>query len=56
MKKFYTIPVERLREIWRSVNGTARRNHDPLLVHSMASFNFGGGYRELLLKALPQNT
>jgi hypothetical protein len=31
------------------------RNHDPLLVFSMASFNFDGGWRDLLLKASPQN-
>ena len=49
------VAVERLRDIWRSVTSAARRNHDPLLVYSMASFNFDGGARELLLKALPQN-
>jgi hypothetical protein len=41
---------ESLRDTWRSLLRATRRNHDPLLVQSMASFNFGGGWRELRLK------
>ncbi|HEX4708409.1 MAG TPA: hypothetical protein VH229_11850 [Candidatus Udaeobacter sp.] len=40
----------------RSVIRPRNRSHDPLLVFSMASFNFDGGWRDLLLKASPQNT
>jgi hypothetical protein len=49
-------PVQQLRYSWRSLVRAASRNHDPFLVYSMASFNFGGGWRELLLKASFQNT
>jgi hypothetical protein len=56
MKKRCIRPVDRLRRTWRSLVRAANRNHDPFLVYSMASFNFGGGWRELLLKASPQNT
>jgi hypothetical protein len=56
MKKRCIGPVERLRYGWRSLVRAASRNHDPYLVCSMASFNFGGGWRELLLKASVQNT
>src|SRR5437773_365937 len=42
---------ERLRHAWRSLVRATNRNHDPFLVYSMASFNFGGGWRELLLNA-----
>ena len=56
MKKYCIRLVERLRGTWRSLVGAGSRNHDPFLVYSMASFNFGGGWRELLLKASPQNT
>jgi hypothetical protein len=45
-----------LRRSRQSLVRTPNRNHDPLLVFSMASFNFGGGWRELLLKSSPQNT
>jgi hypothetical protein len=48
-------PIEFLHRTWRSLIRATNRNHDPLLVFSMASFNFGGGWRELLLKASPQN-
>jgi hypothetical protein len=51
MKKQCTRFVEWLRDTWRSLGRTGGRNHDPLLVNSMASFNFEGGWRELLLKA-----
>jgi hypothetical protein len=54
MKKRYIRPVELLRYTWRSLVGAGSRNHDPFLVCSMASFNFGGGWRELLLKASPK--
>jgi hypothetical protein len=56
MKKRYTKAVEPLRYTWRLLVRTANRKHDPFLVYSMASFNFGGGWRELLLKASLQNT
>ncbi|HMJ61856.1 MAG TPA: hypothetical protein VK493_08840, partial [Bryobacteraceae bacterium] len=44
-----------LRHGRQSLVRATNRNHDPLLVFSMASFNFGGGWRDLLLKASPQN-
>jgi hypothetical protein len=56
MKRHCIRIVERLRYTWRSLIKAASRNHDPFLVYSMASFNFGGGWRELLLKAQMQNT
>jgi len=56
MKKRCIKPVQQLRSIWRSLVKSASRNHDPFLVYNMASFNFGGGWRELLLKASFQNT
>jgi hypothetical protein len=55
MKKQCIRFVEWLRDAWRSLGRTARRNHDPLLVYSMASFNFDGGWRELLLKTSPEH-
>jgi hypothetical protein len=55
MNKRRIRPVGRLRYIWGSFARAARRNHDPFLVFSMASFNFGGGWRELLLKASVRN-
>jgi len=56
MKKRFLRSVERLRRTWQSLVRAAKRNHDPFLVYSMASFNFGGGGRELLLKASLQDT
>jgi len=56
MKKHCITPVEWLRDTWRLLLGAASRKHDPFLVYSMASFNFGGGWRELLLKASLQTT
>jgi hypothetical protein len=56
MKKRCIRQVERLRYNWRLLVRATSRGHDPFLVYSMASFNFGGGWRELLLKASPQNT
>jgi hypothetical protein len=47
MKKHFITPFERLRDAWRSLLTATSRNHDPLLVQSMASFNFDGGWREL---------
>jgi len=55
MKKQCIQFVEWLRNTWRSLGRTRRRNHDPLLVNSMASFNFDGGWRELLLKTSPKH-
>jgi hypothetical protein len=49
MKKYCLRLVERLRYTWWS------RNHDQFLVDSMVSFNFGGGWRELLLKVSPKH-
>jgi hypothetical protein len=56
MNKHCITPAGRLRYIWRSFVRAAKRNHDPFLVYSIASFNFGGGWRELLLKASAENT
>jgi hypothetical protein len=56
MKKHYIRLIEKLRDAWRSLVGATGRKHDPFLLESMASFNFGGGGRELLLKACPQDT
>jgi hypothetical protein len=56
MKKVCIRPFELLGCAWRSLVRSSYRNHDPFLVYSMASFNFGGGWRELLLTASPQNT
>jgi len=50
MKKQCIRFAEWLRDTWQSLGRTARRNHDPLLTQSMASFNFDGGWRELGLK------
>jgi hypothetical protein len=50
MKKLCIKLVERLQNTWKSLLSATSRNHDPLLVQSMASFNFGGGWRELRLK------
>jgi len=50
MKKQCITIFERLRDASRSFLKATGRNHDPLLVQSMASFNFGGGWRELRLK------
>jgi hypothetical protein len=51
MKKHGIRIVEWPRWIWQSLVSTSHRNHDPFLVYSMASFNFGGGWSQLLLKA-----
>jgi hypothetical protein len=48
MKKRCIRSVERLRYTWRSLVRAVSRKHDRFLVYSMASFNFGGGWRELL--------
>jgi hypothetical protein len=53
LKKMKTLCIrlfERLRDAWRSLLRATSRKHDPLLVQSMASFNFNGGWRELRLK------
>src|SRR6266496_1252613 len=42
MKKQCIRFVEWLRDTWRSLGRTGGRGHDPLLVNSMASFNFDG--------------
>ena len=55
MKKHCVRLVERLHYAWQSLVTATRRNHDPFLVDSMASFNFGGGWRELLLKVSPKH-
>jgi hypothetical protein len=55
MKKQCIRFVEWLRDTWRLLGRTASRSHDPLLVNSMASFNFDGGWRELLLKTSPKH-
>jgi hypothetical protein len=55
MKKLFTKLFERSRYVWRSLAGTPRR-YDMFLVHNMAYFNFGGGWRELLMNNQVQNT
>jgi hypothetical protein len=55
MKKQCIRFVEWLRDTWLSLGRTGGRSHDPLLVNSMASFNFDGGWRELLLKTSPKH-
>jgi hypothetical protein len=55
MKKQCIRLVEWLRDTGRSLGRTGGCNHDPLLVNSMASFNFDGGWRELLLKISPKH-
>jgi hypothetical protein len=42
--------IEWLRSTCGSLARATGRKHDPFLVQSMASFNFGGGWRELRLK------
>jgi hypothetical protein len=56
MKKLCIRLFEQLRRASRSLAGAPRRNHDMFLVHNMAYFNFGGGWRELLLNNQVQNT
>jgi hypothetical protein len=55
MKKQCIRFVEWLCDTWRSLARTGRRSHDPLLVYRLASFNFDGGWRELLLKTSPKH-
>jgi hypothetical protein len=55
MKKLYVSFFEPFRHAWRSLAGVPKRKHDPFLVRSMASFNFDGGWRELLLKTSPKH-
>jgi hypothetical protein len=51
MKGLCITLFKRLRDGWRSLVKAAHRNHDPLLAQSMASFNFGGGWRELKISS-----
>jgi hypothetical protein len=55
MKKICITLFERLRYAWWSLTSAPSRKHDPFLVHNMAYFNFGGGWRELLLNNQVQN-
>jgi hypothetical protein len=55
MKKFFALLFERLRYVWRPLAGAPKR-HDMFLVYNMACFNFGGGWRELLLNNQVENT
>jgi hypothetical protein len=55
MKKLCITVFEPFRYAWRSLAGVPNRKHDPFLVRSMASFNFDGGWRELLLKTSPKH-
>ena len=50
MKQTGIGPVEKLRYIFRSLFRAARRKHDRFLVYNMVSFNYSGGWQELLLK------
>jgi hypothetical protein len=56
MKKHSFRLVEWPRRIWQSLVRTTRRSHDPFLVYSMVSFNYGGGWSRLLLKASLRTT
>jgi hypothetical protein len=56
MKKLCIKLAKRLRYAWRPLAGAPAGKHDPFLVHNMACFNFGGGWRELLLNNRVQNT
>ena len=56
MKKYSIRLVERIRCTWRLLVRAGGRKHDRFLVYGIVSFNFGGGWRELLLKASLQNT
>jgi len=56
MKNLCITLFEGLRYSLRSLTGARRRRHDMFLVHNMAYFNFGGGWRELLLNNQVQNT
>jgi hypothetical protein len=51
MKKHSIRIVEWPRWIWQSLVRKPRRSHDWFLVYNMASFNYGGGWSQLLLKA-----
>jgi len=51
MKKQCITLFERLCDASRSLLKAAHRSHDPLLAQSMASFNFGGGWRELKISS-----
>jgi len=55
MKKLLTTLSDWCRYAWRPLGGAPRR-HDMFLVHNMAYFNFGGGWRELLMNNQVQNT
>ena len=50
MKNIFINLFKQLRDVSKSLLGATNRKHDPLLAQSMASFNFGGGWRELRLK------
>jgi hypothetical protein len=56
MKNLCITLFERLCYAWKSLTRARRRNHDMFLVHNMACFNFGGGWRELLLNNQVQNS
>ncbi len=55
MKKLCITLFELFRDAWQTLAGVPKRKHDPFLVRSMASFNFDGGWRELLLKTSPKH-
>jgi hypothetical protein len=55
MKKLFITLFERLCYAWWPLAGAPRR-HDMFLVHNMAYFNFGGGWRELLMNNQVQDT
>jgi hypothetical protein len=56
MKNLCVTLFDRLRRALRSLAGLPTCNHDMFLVHNMAYFNFGGGWRELMLNNQVQNT
>ena len=42
--------------LWRFITKESSRRHDPYLVNNILTFNFDGGWKQLLLKAQLQNT
>ena len=55
MKKQPTKPSWSQR-LWRFITKGSSRRHDPYLVNNILTFNFDGGWKQLLLKAQSQNT
>jgi hypothetical protein len=41
--------------LWRVISKGSSRRHDPYLINNILTFNFDGGWKQLLLKAQSQN-